>query len=127
MFDSTKKSKAQKHIPINAMLSSGFFPKNALGDGPAFSFFHPGFTNMGSRLAIYGQQASTQLVFSKSRIYSIGISFYGKSFRDKLAEFLLLRSQTEIIPPVIKVTTVADVILIEIMSKLQITLLSVNK
>ena len=35
-----KKSKAWKHIQIDAMLRSGFFfPKNTLGDGPAFWIF----------------------------------------------------------------------------------------
>ena len=37
-----------------------------------------------------------------SWFYSIEISFYEKSSRDKMAELLLLRSQTVIIPPVIK-------------------------
>ena len=36
---SGKKSKAQKHIKIDAMLSSGFSPKNPLGDNPAFWIF----------------------------------------------------------------------------------------
>ena len=44
-----KKSKAQKHIEIDAMLRSDFFAENALGDGPAFSIFS-GFTDKGKNL-----------------------------------------------------------------------------
>ena len=40
-------SQAQNRILIEAMLRSGFFPQNALGDSPAFWILFPGFTDKG--------------------------------------------------------------------------------
>ena len=42
-----KKSKTWEHIQNDATLRSGFFPENALGYGPAFWIFFPGFTDKG--------------------------------------------------------------------------------
>ena len=52
---------------------------------------------------------------------------YGKSSLDKFAELLRLRNQTEITPPMIKATIITEATLINIMSKLQTTVFSVNK
>ena len=41
-----EKTKAREHIQNDATLRSGFFPRNALGDGPAFWSFS-GFTDKG--------------------------------------------------------------------------------
>ena len=42
-----KKSKAQKHIQMAQRCALDFFSQNALGDGPAFWIFFPGFTDKG--------------------------------------------------------------------------------
>ena len=59
-------------------------------------------------------------------VRTVKTSFYEYEYKMNFIKFLV-RVVLKIFPPVIKVSTVADVILIEIMSKLQITLLSVNK
>ena len=41
-----KKSKAPEHIQMMQRCALDFFPRNALGDGPAFWIF-PGFTDKG--------------------------------------------------------------------------------
>ena len=42
-----KKSKAHEHIQMMQRCALDFFPRNALGGGPAFWIFIPGFTDKG--------------------------------------------------------------------------------
>ena len=44
---SGKNSKAQEHRQMMKRCALDFFPRNALGDGPAFWIFFPGFTDKG--------------------------------------------------------------------------------
>ena len=52
------KSNSMKHIQIDTMLCSGFFPQNALGDGPAFWFFSSGL--MGLSFLVFAQESWSQ-------------------------------------------------------------------
>ena len=53
-----KKSIAQKHIQIDDMLRSGFFPKTALGEGPMFWIF-PGFASFFRTKALFKRTGLT--------------------------------------------------------------------
>ena len=45
-YDANFKSKAEEHIQMMHRYALDFFPRNALGDGPAFWIF-PGFIDKG--------------------------------------------------------------------------------